>query len=103
MRCHLHKHDLLWCGVQFCLQTEILRSGTGVTYAHYDSVQFGAQRLHSTDGKQVLSSHSLFTVQEFGADKVRLNGVYPSAVKGKYVDVQLSQWKVMFRESKIVY
>jgi len=97
LRCHLQKHDVMWCVAQFCLQTEVLRGGPGVTYAHYDSVQYGAQRLHCTDGSQVLSSHSLFTVQEFAADKVRLNGVYPSVVKGKYVDVPLSQWKVMFK------
>jgi len=97
MSCPLQKCDVLLYGAQFCLQVELLRSGTGVTYAHYDSVQFGAQRLHSTDGKKVLLTHSLFTVHEFGVDKVRLAGVYPTNVKAKYVDVPLPQWNVMFK------
>ena len=88
---------MLLSSAQFCLQVELLRSGTGQTFAHYDNVQFGAQRLYSTDGKKVLSSHSLFTVQEFAVDKVRLAGAYPNALKAKYVDVTLQQWKVMFK------
>ena len=87
----------MWGVAQFCRQAEVLRGGPGVTFAHCDSVQYGAQRLHCTDGSQVLSTHSLFTVQEFAADKVRLNGVHPSAVKGKYVDMPMSQWEVMFK------
>jgi len=74
---------VLLSGAQFCLQGELLRSGAGQTFAHYNGVQFGAQRLYTVDGKQVLSAHSLFTVLEFALDRVRLVGAHPDDVKNK--------------------
>ena len=53
--------------------------------------------MYTVDGKQVLAAHSLFTVDEFALDRVKLVGAHPSAVKGKYVDVTVAQWDVMFK------
>ena len=97
MQFPLQNHDVRYVLEQFCKQAEVLRGAPGVVFAHYDSVQYGAQRLHCTDGSSVLSTHSLFVVQEFAVDKVRLVGVHPSTVKGRYVDMQLDQWEVMFK------
>jgi len=98
MQFHVRNHDVRCVLEQFCGQAEVLR---GIFICFYivmcDSVQYGAQRLHCTDGSSVLSTHSLFVVQEFAVDKVRLVGVHPSTVKGRYVDMPLDQWEVMFK------
>ena len=77
--------------------TPRLRSDEGQTFANYHGAQFGARRLYTVDGKIVLAVHSLFTVVEFALDRVMLSGAHPPDVKGKYVDVTLAQWDVMFK------
>jgi len=93
----LQNHDVRCDLEQFFQQADVLRGAPGVVFAHYDSVQYGAQRLHCTDGSSVLSTHSLFKVQEFAVDTVRLVGVHPTIFKGKYVDMQLEQWELMYK------
>ena len=88
------------CAVQFQEQSAALRSGDGQDFGHYHGAQFGSKRLATADGKVVLTAHSLFTVDVFAYDMVRLRGAYPKAVSGKYVDLTMEQWQAMF---KIVY
>jgi len=82
---------------KFFQQADDLRNADGVVFAHYDSVQYGAQRLYCTDGSSVLSTHSLFRVQELAVDTVRPVGVHPTIFKGKYVDMPLEQYDLMFK------
>ena len=53
--------------------------------------------MSTMDGKHVLAAHSLFTVVEFAFDWVKLVGVFPPALKGKYVEVTVPQWISMFQ------
>ena len=97
MQFHVRNHDVRCVLEQFCGQAEVLRGAPGVVFAHYDSVQYGAQRLHCTDCSSVLSTHSLFAVQELAVDTVRLVGVHPTIVKGRYVNMPLEQWELMYK------
>ena len=85
------------CGVaaQFYEQGDEMRSVDGQAFAHYRGTQFGAQRLCSTDSKKVLAVHALFAVKEFALDKVKLVGVHPLDLKGKFVVLTMPQWAHM--------
>ena len=85
---------------QFYEQGDEMRTVDGQPFAHYRGTQHGAQRLCTMDGKTVLAPHALFTVKEFELDKVLLVGAHPPELKGKYVEVTLSQWAHMFKMVK---
>ena len=85
------------CAVQFHDQSAALLSGDRQAFGHYHGAQFGSKRLTTVDGKVVPTAHSLFTVEVFAYDMVRLRGAYPKAVSGKYVDLTMAQWVTMFK------
>ena len=89
----------LTCGVQwqFLEQYAAVRSADGDLVAHMHGTQFGYSRLSTADGKIVLSAHSLYDVVEFGYAGVRLKGLHPRALAGKYVDLSEIQWDNMFK------
>ena len=93
----LQIHDLRCVLGQFYQHADVLRNAEGLVFAHYDSVQYGAQRLYCTDGSSVLSTHSLFRVQDLAVDTVRLVGVHPTILKGKFVELPLVVYDVMFK------
>ena len=85
------------CDGQFQEQSAALHDGQGIALAHLHGAQFGAKALTTADGKQVLTAHSLFTVETFAFDKVRLRGAHPPAIEAKYVDLTIPQWVTYFK------
>jgi len=93
----LQNHDLRCVLGQFYQHADVLRNAEGLVFAHYDSVQYGAQRMYCTDGSSVLSTHSLFRVRDLAVDTVRLVGVHPTILKGKFVELPLVVYDLMFK------
>ena len=81
---------------QFYKHADALRNTEGLVFAHCDGVQYGAQRMSSTDGSMV-STHSLFRVQDLAVDTVKLVCVHPTILKGKIVELPLVVYDVMFK------
>ena len=81
---------------QFYKHADALRNTEGLVFAHYDGVQYGAQRMSSTDGS-IVSTHSLFRVQALAVDTVKLVCVHPTILKSKIVELPLVVYDVMFK------
>lgn len=78
-------------------QADELRTSFGETVAHYCGTQYGAKQLYTVDGTVMLRDHCLLLVIELAMSGVRLAGLHPKEIRGKYVDVNLQTWIVMFK------